>query len=132
MEKLNKVVRNKIENGLNLLLDVAHANAKLKGFHQLSKTTDQFIPMTVANMHGEISELHEAWRKGQLGQPCDKADKMAGMGLRPLSCAEEELADIIIRAVDTAARLGIDIGAAVTAKHLYNTTRPMLHGGKKS
>lgn len=134
MEKLNftKEARAKIEDGINLMMEAAYDNASAKGFHNLSPDNDHFIPITVANIHGEVSEFHDAWRIGKLDEPCDKAEKMEKLGLPPLSCGEEELADIIIRALDTAARLGYDIGAAVTAKHLYNTTRPMLHGGKKS
>jgi hypothetical protein len=43
---------------------------------------------------------------------------------------EEELADIIIRAMDTACVFGLDIGNAVKLKHEYNKTRPHKHGGK--
>lgn len=41
-----------------------------------------------------------------------------------------ELADVIIRALDTAARLGIDIDAEVAPKLAYNRTRGHRHGGK--
>jgi NTP pyrophosphatase (non-canonical NTP hydrolase) len=77
-----------------------------------------------ANLHGEVSELWEAWRKGNLKNKCDKPI--------PLSCAAEELADIIIRAMDTAVTLGIDIGEAIAGKDAYNQTRPYKHGGKKA
>jgi NTP pyrophosphatase (non-canonical NTP hydrolase) len=51
-------------------------------------------------------------------------------GRRPLTCIEEELADIIIRTLDTAQAFGVDIDRAVTAKMAYNATRPHRHGGK--
>lgn len=75
-----------------------------------------------ANIHGETSELWEAARKGQLLDTCDKK---CG-----LTCEEEELADIIIRALDTACARNINIGRAVLTKHEYNTTRSHKHGGK--
>lgn len=54
----------------------------------------------MANTHGELSELWEAHRKGQLHAPCDKTPT--------LSCLEEEMADIIIRTLDACGRLGRD------------------------
>ena len=53
---------------------------------------------------------------------------MDDMGLDPLSCAEEELADIVIRVLDVSRRLGIDIMRAIAVKHTYNVTRPFRHG----
>lgn len=41
-----------------------------------------------------------------------------------------ELADIIIRTLDTASRLGIDLDAHVATKLAYNRTRGLHHGGK--
>ena len=84
------------------------------------------------NLHGEVSELYEAIQSRTLYQPCDKAKKMEDAGLEPLTCAEEELADVIIRALDTAKAMGIDIGRAVQVKSAFNETRPFRHGGKKA
>jgi NTP pyrophosphatase (non-canonical NTP hydrolase) len=46
----------------------------------------------------------------------------------PLTCEEEELADIIIRVLDTSKARGIDIGKAVEMKMAYNSGRPFMHG----
>ena len=100
-----------------------HENARVKGFHPTNETLGQYISQTTANLHGEVSEFWEAYRKGELDAMCDKAET-------GLTCAEEELADIIIRALDTAQRLGIDIERAILAKHAYNTRREFRHGGK--
>lgn len=109
---------------LNDLARMAYTNATAKGFHDGDRAP---LPISrvaefVANLHGEASELWEAARKGKLGDLCDK-------GI-PLTCAEEELADILIRCLDTATALGINIGRAVATKHAYNLGRPRMHGGK--
>lgn len=51
-------------------------------------------------------------------------------GLKPEGIATE-LADTIIRILDYAAAVGIDIDAAIMAKHTYNKDRPYQHGGKR-
>lgn len=75
-----------------------------------------------ANLHGEVSELWEAYRKGNLYNKCDKPID--------LSCAAEELADIVIRALDAAVAMKINIGEAIAAKDAYNQTRSYMHGKK--
>jgi NTP pyrophosphatase (non-canonical NTP hydrolase) len=111
-------------NQLNLIARDVYENACNKGFHDIEELELEVQRMArhTANLHGEVSELWEAARKGELYKPCDKdAD---------LTCMEEELADIIIRAMDTASVFGVDIGNAVKLKHEYNKTRPHKHGGK--
>ena len=109
-----------------------YAVAASKGWHdndhELSE--GEKIAAYVANLHSEPSELWEAYRAGKLRTPCDKAAKMADHGIMPLTCVEEELADVIIRAIDVAVALGVDIEKAIAAKHAYNATRPHRHGGK--
>lgn len=117
----------------NLFRDVAYQEAANNGWHKNDKEDDG-IPnfgAYIANLHSEASELWEAWRKGALNTRCDKADKMQyEHGLEPLTCAEEEIADIIIRALDTAARLKIDVSKAILNKLLFNRTRGHRYGGK--
>ena len=61
---------------------------------------------------------------------CNKAEKMRALGLPELTCLEEELADIVIRCLDTAETFGVDLERAIEAKHAYNGSRPRKHGGK--
>lgn len=129
---------------LNTLRDAVAANATNKGFRdQMRKDmTDaqwggplgQLVRAAVytANQHGEASEFWEAFRKGSLGTSCDKAEKMAALGLPTLTNAEEEIADEIIRALDKAEAHGVDVAKAVAVKHAFNTGRPFLHGGKQA
>ena len=127
---------------LNMLRDLVAENATNKGFRakfaegltaeQWAGAPGRLIRAAVytANQHGEASEFWEAFRKGTLDELCDKAEKMIAMGLPPLTCGEEEIADEIIRALDKAQAHGIDVAKSVGVKMAYNTGRPYLHGGK--
>ncbi len=114
---------------LNDLAKKCYIATKARGFHQSEVKIGDFC----SNLHGEVSELWEAYRKDLLDKPCDKADKMIEAGINPpLTCAEEELADILIRVLDTAVTLGVDMDRAVECKEKYNATRSFRHGGKKA
>ena len=97
--------------------------AKEHGFHNSDEVgiidLDRVAKFCV-NLHGEVSEVWEAARKGHLTEKCDKP-----VGL---TCAEEELADIAIRAFDMAHTLGVDIGRAISLKSWYNEKREYMHG----
>lgn len=113
---------------LNDIADNVHQNAVDHGFHPPEQSLHAFIANQVCNIHAEVTEFWDGWRSGTNNLPCDKAEKMGKMGLKPLTSQEEELADIIIRCLDVSRRLGIDIEGAIEAKHFYNTTRPFKHG----
>jgi hypothetical protein len=122
------------KNSINILSALAvhvYTVADISGFHEDDKYSydgkmlvDGRIGEYCANLHGEVSELWEAYRKGILYNQCDKNIE--------LNCAAEELADIVIRAMDMAVALKINIGEAIAAKDAYNQTRPYKHGGKKA
>ena len=115
---------------INQIADEVHENAVNHGFHDAQLVTDDFFNYQTCNLYGEVAELHQAWRSGEWSNPCDKADKMKSLGLRPLTCAEEDYADIVIRVLDQCRRLNIDIASAIEIKHQYNITRPFMHGKK--
>lgn len=124
-----------IYDQLDRLSEEVYQNAVRKGFHEAGKheTDVQRFARYSANLHGEVSELWEAARRGTLDAPCDKEALVPFLGgTRNLTCAEEELADILIRVLDTARAYGIRIGECVKAKHEYNLGRPYMHGGKKA
>lgn len=102
------------------IAQMVHLNAVDKGFWEDKPTIDR----EVALIHGEVSELHEEYRKGHLpNQPYYRADgKVEGINA--------ELADIVIRCMDFAEGYGIDLEQAILEKHKFNTTRPRLHGKK--
>lgn len=90
--------------------------------------TVERVAIFIANLHGECSELWEATRKGRLFENCDK--DFSSLGLSVLNNAEEELADIVIRAMDTAHTLGVQLGRAISIKTAYNRQRAYKHGKK--
>lgn len=109
---------------INEVAAEVHANAVAKGWHQNEPQmlTIGEVSAFVANVHGEVAELWEAARNNELFTGCDK-------GI-PLTCMEEELADIVIRVFDFASKRGLRIGDAIKVKHKYNESRPHRHGGK--
>jgi NTP pyrophosphatase (non-canonical NTP hydrolase) len=115
-------------NTIDEIADTVHACAVEHGFHPKEQPIEVFIANQCNNLHAEISELWDAFRAGEADHLCDKASKMLGLQLRPLTKAEEELADIIIRALDVSRRLRIDIYTAILTKHAFNKTRPFRHG----
>lgn len=117
---------------INEIAQKVHDLAWLKGWHSESETRDEFVERACNNLHDEISELHEAWRNNKLDHQCDKAKKMIAAGLEPLTCLEEEMADIVIRVLDNCQKLGVNIQRAIEIKHAFNVTRPYRHGGKRS
>jgi NTP pyrophosphatase (non-canonical NTP hydrolase) len=116
--------------GMKEWAEHVHGVARDAGWHDEQMPKREQIAVYALNIVGEAAELWEAFRRGELDKPCDKAVGMRGAGQKPLTCLEEELADIVIRVFDTAEALGIDIERAVRAKSAYNETRPRRHGGK--
>lgn len=71
------------------------------------------VPAILALIHSEASEALEAFRKND-----------------PINFAEE-LADVVIRVLDCAEGLGIDLDAEVARKLEKNRKRSYRHGGKR-
>jgi NTP pyrophosphatase (non-canonical NTP hydrolase) len=102
------------------LANAVHDNAVRHGFHPDTELVQTFVANQCNNLHGEVTELWDAWRAGKQDEQCDK-----DIGL---TCTEEELADLVIRALDVSRRLSIDIVYAVNVKHEYDRTRQFKHG----
>jgi NTP pyrophosphatase (non-canonical NTP hydrolase) len=100
----------------------------------------------MALLHSEVSETFEAWRNWQAEDvsvtQCkdplhdDYSYKVSDADLGALGhfCKPEgigsELADVLVRLLDTCARYDIDLQAEFDRKMAYNRTRPYRHGGK--
>lgn len=106
-------------------------NAKAHGFHH-RESDAKFIESFCNNQHGEVTELYEAYRSGKLHKLCDKAEGMTKLGVKPLTCIQEEVADMVSRAFGICGRFGLDPEEILYAKHVYNVHRPHRHGGKKT
>lgn len=113
---------NALWDALNELAWLACNITRTKGFHGPTGTEKPDLATMLINIHGEVSELWEAHRRGTLNQQCDKAT------CEPLTSEEEELADILIRTLDLAEFRSIDIGRAVRVKMAYNVGRAHMHG----
>ncbi len=97
-----------------------------KGFEDRGPVNvDRYLLM----VHRELGEAHEELRDGHgpteiymegTAQVAPPYQKPCGFPV--------ELADAVIRLLDLAGRLGIDIGTVMQAKLAYNQTRPAKHG----
>jgi hypothetical protein len=128
MNKMSDIERKAYE-GLVAAQELAHRTAQDAGWYRNPATGEAIkrnFGEVVALMHSELSEALEADRKGL------KDDKLPHRDGR-----EVEFADCIIRILDTAAALGLDVAGAVIEKNRYNRTRAdhklaaRAAGGKK-
>lgn len=91
-----------------------------KGFGK-TESIDLNIARSIGLMHSELSELLECHRVDP-NAPCDKPI--------PLTCEEEECADIFLRLMHYCGMRNINLGRAAAMKHFYNETREHKHGKK--
>jgi hypothetical protein len=116
--------------GLRMAQYLAHKTATDAGWYTDPATgqpVQRNFGEVVALMHSELSEALEADRKGLMD---DKLPHRDGR--------EVEFADCIIRILDTAAAMGLDVPGAVIEKNRYNQKRAdhklaarVESGGKK-
>lgn len=95
-----------------------HALAREKGWWPANRN----IPEVLCLIHSEISEALEEYRKGKGTVYYGESGKPEGMFV--------ELADAMIRIMDLAGYLGIDLEKVINIKHEYNQSRSYRHGGK--
>jgi len=143
-------------HGLNGLAAECHEMARSKGFWNTPNGNN--IGEKLMMVVGECSEAHDEYRSGHaiglieyehmgaephtyrrtrnrlepLGRPGENPDPEDSLVMQPGKPVgfPTELADVIIRTLDLASGLGIDIEEAIRIKMDYNATRPHRHGGK--
>ena len=115
--------------GIRQAQELAHRTASNAGWYKNPKTgenVDRNFGEVVALTHSELSEALEAHRKGLMD---DKLPHRSGV--------EVEFGDCIIRILDTAAAMDLDVAGAIIEKNRYNATRAdhklsaRAAGGKK-
>lgn len=94
-----------------------HENAVAHGFYRPNE--DGHVVTPAERLMLIVSECSEALE--ELRKPGDLDRDAFGA----------ELADIVIRTMDLAQSMGVDIECEVVAKHNKNRLRPIRHGGKK-
>jgi NTP pyrophosphatase (non-canonical NTP hydrolase) len=99
-----------IEAALNALSEQAWDDAEAAGWHGTGKSCYDDCLL----IHSEVSELFECLRRGTANYV-----EVDGKPEGPAS----ELADIIIRTLELAYRLNVDIGSSVAIKMSYNRYR---------
>lgn len=106
----------------------AHQNSRNHGFWDGQKITNPLvIPTKLALIHSEVSEALEDNRNGIHTTRIEIVNER-NTG-KPIGFPTE-LADVVIRCMDLAEAMGIDLWAEIERKHAYNITRPLKHGGK--
>lgn len=112
---MREVNKDKLALDLNQLSDEVFSNNEAKGFWDESRSVGECIAL----IHSELSEALEADRKDLMD---DHLPTRYGL--------EVELADAMIRILDLAGYIGMDIGGALVEKLEYNKSRPHKHGKK--
>lgn len=127
----------RFRHAMSEIQEIIHQNAVNKGFWEIEelgfcgkscrdkvsfRMEQLIVNEKLALIHSEVSEALEANRESTVGEP-----KMSTK-LPNFMAIEMELADVVIRVMDLADFLDIDLGDAILAKMNYNNSRPMKHG----
>lgn len=120
---------------INELSEKIHEVNVTNGFYESKKNIGEMIAL----IHSEVSEALEADRKDRFTGPesitsildiDDDVDFKAQFNKSVKDSFEDELADAMIRIMDLAAYMQIDLESHIIAKVRFNSLRPYKHGKK--
>jgi len=128
-----------IRSAITMLMTLCHGTAVDKGWWEPQPEGKRTFGECISLMHSELSEALEEYRAIEDGLYQDspevlRYEKPGSLSEGDVSKPEgiaAELADVIIRILDTCAYWGIPIGTALIDKMKYNETRAHRHGGKR-
>lgn len=106
-----------------------HQGARDRGWYdgELGEKTPLRITSLLCLIHSEVSEALEELRAGKMATQEQFYDSY---GYHGPTGFPSELADTMIRLMDLAEWLGIDLEEQIRIKNEYNKTRGKRHGGK--
>ena len=109
------------ETDFRAMQAAVHALAVRNGWWDAPDTPGE-LAAKLCLIHSEVSEALECVRDGAMTVTVREDGKPEGF--------PTELADVVIRCMDLADAMGIDLWAEMERKHAYNRTRTRRHGGK--
>ena len=114
---MEKIEKETLVKYLTKFINEVHNNAVDHGWHDAYKSFGDFIAL----MHTELSESFEEHRNNR-SMVYIVDGKPEGIAV--------ELADCVLRILDWAGLMGVDMASILMMKHEYNKTRAYKHGGK--
>ena len=104
--------------------EILHQTARDKGWHDGRNSVWKML----GNIHAEVSEAWEEARRPDFDARAIRTREKDGK----IEGFSTELADIVIRCLDTAGALDIDLEAVIARKAAFNESRPHRHGNKRA
>lgn len=117
-----------------------HNNACQKGFWDKRQQLTAAVNSSCGAGSAESGHVHDliaaqclALITTEIGEATDalRAGNPYEQGLEGVRAVEAELADVVIRIMDTAAAFRWDVAGAIVKKIKFNASRPRMHGGKR-